>query len=67
MLIGLMIDIMQRGESIPIVRHTFFGHSREEVSGKLARHIDQDRFLSDAWSGELEGIDVVYKWGSKEG
>lgn len=66
MLFGLMVDIVEEGEEIPIVRHVFFGRSEEEVSGKLARHIDQDRFLSECWSGEREGLSVIYKWGAKQ-
>lgn len=65
MLYGLMVDVMDEEDPIPIVRHVFFGRSEEEVSGKFARHVERDQFLSDVWSGEIEGLSLVYKWGEK--
>lgn len=62
---SLRVDVLPKGDRMPILSHVFFSNTRDGARDCLIGHLGDDAFLSSAYhSGQVAGIpmDVTIRY-----
>jgi len=67
---SLRIDVLAKGQTIPILSHVFFGPTKESVNDSLVAHTKDDVFLESAYRTGKVGeflVDVTVRYTQHKG
>lgn len=67
---SLRVDVLPKGQRVPILSHVFFGPTKESVNESLVAHMKDDGFLESAYRTGSVGsfhVDVTVLYTNHKG